>query len=116
MMMNNTDYRINTNRRTIAMYELTQDGTTLVTGCFSNIMLVGEKDGKLYVWLERGLTKTDFYTGKQIPREESEEKTYKFCTIGTGWSYQPSAIGMYIGSVIMNNGLVWHVFMKEVEK
>lgn len=115
MTMNNTDYRINTNTRTIHRYPLTREGTTYLKGCFSNVIHLGEKNGELCVWLERSLTKTDYHTGKQIPRDESEGKTYKFYTIGTGWPYQPSEVGAHIGTVVMHNGFVWHVFMKEVE-
>ena len=116
MMMYNNNYRINTNTRAIYKYELPQQGYIDLKGCFSNVMHLGEQDNQLYVWIERSLTKTDFHTGKQVPREEKEEKTYRFSIIGTGQSYSPSEIGMHIGTVQMRSGFVWHIFMKEVEE
>ena len=104
------------NKRIIYKYELTQQGYTDITGCFSNVVHLGEQEGRLYIWLERSLTRTNFYTGKQIPRDESEERVYRFFTIGTGWTYSPADVGTHIGSAQMSNGLVWHVFMKEVKE
>ena len=100
--------------RTVWKYRIQEGGETTLKGWFTKIMHVGEQDGQLTVWIENSLTRPDI-SGKQVPRDEEEKIEITLWAIGTGWSYPADAAGRHIGTVQMNNGLVWHVFIKDAK-
>ena len=97
--------------RTIYKYRLQDGGATTIKGWFTGVAHVGEQDGELTIWMENSLTKSDYFAGTQIPREENEKIELTVYAIGTGWPYFPYDIGNFIGTVQMSNGLVWHIFI-----
>ena len=98
-------------KRVIYKYPLEEGGLTVISGWFTGAMYVGEQDGKLFIWMENSLTRTEAYSGKQVKRNEDEKVDVEIYVIGTGWSYYSNKTGKYIGTVQMENGLVWHIFV-----
>lgn len=103
--------RMRNDQRVIYKYRLQDGGETKIKGWFTRMMHVGEQNGELYIWMENSLTRTDFYTGQQVPRDDSEKIEISVYAIGTGWPYAAAEFGVHVGTVQMSDGLVWHVFI-----
>ena len=88
-------------------------GETKIKGWFGRILHVGEQGGELYIWVENILTRMDFHSGEEVPREENEKTELHVFTIGTGWPYFDNESVVHVGTVQMSDGLVWHVFLGE---
>ena len=98
--------------RVIYKYPIAAGGATVITGWFTKIVHVGEQNGELMLWMENSLTKPDFLTGEEKPRDEEEKIELQVWALGTGWKYKEGQLGTHIGTVQMSDGLVWHMFMK----
>ena len=61
----------------------------------SKPIAVGEQNGTIMMWMEVDVSK--------------EKKDMKVLVVGTGYEYDSSGL-KFIGTTIMSNGLVWHVF------
>lgn len=64
-------------QRIVYKYRLQDGGETKIKGWFTRIMHVGEQNGELYIWMENSLTRTDFSTGEQVPRDDSERLKFQ---------------------------------------
>ena len=98
--------------RVVYKYPIAAGGVTRIKGWFSRVLAVGEQDGELVLWAENSLTRTDFHTGEKVLKSEDEKIEIEVLVIGTGWNYIENTAGIYIGTVQMSDGLVWHVFVK----
>jgi len=67
-----------------------------------NILHLGEQNEELFLWVDH------FWIGD--PEEDKPVKN-KFMLIGTGVEIPKDFSGQYFGSVIMKNGLVWHLYV-----
>lgn len=61
----------------------------------ARLLHVGHQDGALMLWAE---------VDEQAPAERRQ-----FVVVGTGWG-KPADAEVYVGTVQIQNGLVWHVF------
>lgn len=102
-------------KKVIYKYRINQGGETKIKGLFGRILHVGEQDGELYLWAENILTRLDFRSGEEIPRGEDEKVELSVFVIGTGWPYFDNDSVVYVDTVQMSDGLVWHVFLREKE-
>jgi hypothetical protein len=76
--------------------EITDDQEiSIPSGAAYNIIHVAEKHGNLCVWV--------------MVNPNAKEKPVRFLVRGTGHGFTGEE-GKHVGSVVMKNGLVWHVF------
>jgi len=74
------------------------DYSTLRTHDKAKVMHVGEQGGQLCIWLEVDLTQV--------------VATHGFYIRGTGHVITGEE-GQFLGTVLMPNGLVWHIYLED---
>lgn len=86
--------------RTIWKYELPiSDKVSVPMPRGAQVLSVAEQYGKLCVWALVSTTQ--------------EKEPQRFGIYGTGLPAEDAGAGYFLGTVVMPNGLVWHVFREE---
>ena len=85
---------------TIYQYDLPMDTGQTVSLPEGNPRAVMIQDGKAVIWIEHNLDRID------------NRKMVATC-IGTGFSFDPETIGVYLGSVQESDApFVWHYYLR----
>ena len=93
-------------KRVMYKYVLPEGGIVRIKGWFTGIFTVGKQNDNLVMWAENNIERYD-----GTPWEEDERMVVEITVLGTGWKY--GYVGDYVGTVQMDDGLVWHVFVRE---
>ena len=99
--------------RVVYKYVLPTGGKTVITGWFTEILTVQKQRNNIVLWAENSLSKYNEKYNTFFPREERDKIALEIDVIGTGWDYE-NKDQKYIGTVQMDNGLVWHVYVKGI--
>ena len=94
-------------KKVIYKYVLPEGGSARIKGWFTGIFTVGKQNNNLVMWAENNIEK---YSGERW--KENEKITVEITVLGTGCKY--NYVGDYIGTVQMDDGLVWHVFVRDI--
>lgn len=94
-------------------YNIPDGGNIILEGFFTNkIFKAGKQNEELVLWAENNLTKKN---GNDYVLKEDVDKTkIEVMVLGTGWFYGKDWGWRYVDTVQMNDGLVWHVYVKEI--
>ena len=99
--------------RVVYKYVLPIGGKTTITGWFTKILTVQKQGDNIVLWAENSLTKYNKKYNTFFPREERDKIALEIDVIGTGWDYKDEG-QKYVGTVQMDDGLVWHVYASAV--
>ena len=83
----------------IYKYSLPEGGQKIITAPFDELLDAQEQNGQLVIW------------ASIIP--DCEEIPVCFTILGTGWPYDSKKVGKYFKTIQDQEGLVWHIFVKE---
>ena len=73
----------------------------------STVLYAGEQNGDIFIWAQHPVA--EFFGAKTPPDRAPDLDIRAFSTYGTGEPMPPDP-GTFIGTVQMENGLVWHVY------
>lgn len=99
--------------RAVYKYVLPTGGKTIITGWFTEILTVQKQGDNIVLWVENSLSKYNEKYNTFFPREERDKVALEISILGTGWDYENEG-QKYIGTVQMDDGLVWHVYARAV--
>ena len=108
MIRNKKDLRV------VYKYVLPIGGKTVITGWFTKILTVQKQGNNIVLWAENSLSKYNEKYDTFFPREERDKIALEIDVIGTGWDYE-NQDQKYIGTVQMDDGLVWHVYARPIQ-
>lgn len=103
-----------TNERVIYKYNIKPGGQTFLRGWFTDFLDVGVRGNDIALWVEVALWEED-ERGRRLPRGDKNRKEYSVWTVGTGIPYNRETLGDYFKSVKMTDGMIWHIFLKEIK-
>lgn len=96
-------------------YAIPEGGNAILEGFFTNKNFKAGKQGdKLVLWAENNLTKRDEFNG-YVLKEDSDKTKVEVMVLGTGWYYDKHWGWKYIDTIQMDDGLVWHVFVRPIQ-
>jgi len=107
MIQNKKDLRV------VYKYVLPTGGKTIITGWFTEILTVQKQGNNIVLWAENSLVKYNEKYDTFFPREERDKIALEISVLGTGWDYENEG-QKYVGTVQMDDGLVWHVYARTV--
>ena len=108
MIQNKKDLRV------VYKYVLPTGGKTIITGWFTEILTVQKQGNNIVLWAENSLVKYNEKYDTFFPREERDKIALEISVLGTGWDYENEG-QKYVGTVQMDDGLVWHVYARTVQ-